>query len=290
MKKLTYTLALVLLIASCAKNQTEESAVTVSNTAAEVESGSTAVTSMLDEQAGNNFALTTPTNKSIFEMAVPKSYALDCMRPYFSTCSAGVKSASYDACNTGAFTLSGTAQLQYSQSSCSMNVNGDSVTRTYSLQRVGPRGGTLSVSSEAKADYRGGSLYGGGGRLTKTASGYSLDILGKHKSLTIKDRTVYDVSVKTILPLQVSGGLDRANRTIQSGKLEVNHNRAGETAVWTYNNVQFSSQCCHPISGTIDIVWSGAKTGQAQMTFQGCGLAQVTEGGQSTQVEMSYCE
>lgn len=290
MKKLTYTLALVLLTTSCAKKLTEDNDVTVSNITAEVESGSTAVTSILDEQAGNNYAMSTPANKSIFEMVLPKSYALDCMRPFFSACSSGVKAATYNACDVGAFTLSGSAQLQYSQNLCSMNLNGDSVTRTYSLQRVGPRGGTLSVSSDAKADYRGGTAYGGGGRITKTVSGHTLDILGKHKNLTIRGRSVYDISIKTIAPLQVTGGLDRANRTIQSGQLEVNHNRAGETAVWTYNNVQFSSLCCHPVSGTIDIVWSGAKSGQAQMTFQGCGLAQVTEGGQSTQVEMSYCE
>ena len=290
MNKLTFTLALVLLTTGCAKKLTEDSDATVSNITAEVESGSTAVTSLLDEQAGNNYAVATPSSKSIFEIALPKSYALDCMRPYFATCSSGVKTATYSGCDIGAFTLSGTAQLQYSQSLCSMNLNGDSVTRTYNLQRVGPRGGTLTVSSDSKADYRGGSAYGGGGRLTKTATGYSLDILGKHKNLSIRSRSIYDVSIKTIAPLQIIGGLDRANRTIQSGKLEVNHNRAGETAVWTYNNVQFSSLCCHPISGTIDVVWSGSKTGQAQMTFQGCGLAQVTEGGQSTQVDMSYCE
>ncbi len=289
MKKLVYTMILVSMTASCAKKLSEENDLVVSSTTAEVESGSTAVSSLLDEQAGSNYAMTTPASKSIFEMAIPKSYAADCMRPYFSVCNSGVKSSDYSGCEVGAFTLSGSAQLQYSQNTCSMNSTGDSVTRTYNLQRVGPRGGILNVSSDSKLDYRGQS-YGGGGRLSKTVAGFSLDVLGKHKALTFRDRPVYDISIKTISPLQIIGGLARANRTIQSGQLEVNHNRAGQTAVWTYNNVQFSSQCCHPVSGTIDITWTGAKTGQAQMTFQGCGLAQVTEGGQSTQVEMSYCE
>lgn len=290
MKKLTFALILVAISTSCAKKLTEESDLVVSTTTAEVESGSTAISSLLDEQAGSNYAMATPASQSIFEFVVPKSYASDCMRPYFSVCNSGLKSANYSSCEVGAFTLSGSAELQYSQSACTMNSDGDSVTRTYNLQRVGPRGGTLTVSSDSKADYRGGSAYGGGGRLTKTVTGFNLDVLGKHKSLTFRDRPVYDISIKTISPLQITGGLARANRTIQSGQLEVNHNRAGQTAVWTYNNVQFSSLCCHPVSGTIDMTWSGAKTGSAQMTFQGCGLAQVTEGGQSTQVEMSYCE
>lgn len=290
MNKLTCALILVSIFTGCAKQSTEESDLVISTTTAEVESGSTAVASILDEQAGSNYAVTTPANKSIFEHVVPKSYAANCMRPYFSICNAGVKAATYSSCEVGAFTLSGSAQLQYSQNSCSMNMTGDSVTRTYNLERVGPRGGTLNVSSDTKADYRGSLSYGGGGRITKTVAGFSLDVLGKHKALKVRDRAVYDISIRTISPLQIVGGLERANRTIQSGQLEVNHNRAGQTAVWTYNNVQFSSQCCHPVSGTIDINWSGAKTGQAQMTFQGCGLAQVTEGGQSTQVEMSYCE
>lgn len=290
MKNLIYMMILALATTSCAKKLTDEDDISVSNLAGEVESGSTAVTSLLDEQAGNNYAISTPSNKSIFDFAVQKSYAAECMRPYFSVCSSGTKTASYSSCQIGSFSLSGSASLQYSQNNCTMSLTGDSVTRTYNLERVGPRGGTLTVSSDSKSDYRGGAAYGGGGKITRTAGGYSLEILGKHKSLSIRNRQVYDISIKTKTPMVVAGSLDRSNRTIQSGQLEVNHNRAGETAVWTYNNVQFSSLCCHPVSGTIDIVWSGAKSGQAQMTFQGCGLAQVTEGGQSTQVEMSYCE
>ena len=289
MNKLSYSLILLLAV-GCAKKITEDTELSIPATTAEVESGSSAVTALLDEQAGSNYAMSTAPQKSILEFITSKAYAATCMRPSFSACQSGIKAATYNGCEIGSATISGTAQLQYSQAGCTMNATNDMVTRTYSLERSGLHGGSLLTTSSAQSDYRGGAAYGGGGRLTKTASGFSLDILGKHKALTFRGKSVYDISIKTIAPLLVSGGLDRSNRNIQSGQLEINHNRAGRTAVWTYNNVQFSSQCCHPVSGTIDIVWSGSKTGSAQMTFQGCGLAQVTEGGQSSQVEMSYCE
>jgi hypothetical protein len=289
MNKLAYSLILLLAV-GCAKKVSEDNDLAISSTTAEVESGSTAVTGLLDEQAGNNYAMTSSPQKSIFDLIAPKAFAATCMRPTFSSCQSGIKAATYSDCEIGPFSISGSAQLQYSQSGCTMNATTDTVTRTYDLVRSGLHGGSLNTTSSAKSDYRNGSAYGGGGRLTKTPSGFSLDILGKHKALTFRGRSVYDISIRTIAPLQISGGLDRSSRNIQSGQLEINHNRAERTAVWTYNNVQFSSLCCHPVSGTIDIVWSGSKTGSAQMTFQGCGLAQVTEGGQSSQVEMSYCE
>lgn len=291
MKKFNYAvLASLVLTLGCAKKLKDDGLISVSENEAEVESGITAVSSILDEGAGINYGFNTKPNH-IMELIVPKAFASNCVRAFQSICINQVKAASYSECEVGAIKMSGSVLLSYNQSSCSMLNDGSTMTRTYDLQRVGPRGGTLTTTSNSKQDYRSNvSAYGGGGRLTKLTVGHSLEILGKHKSLTIRGREVYNVSVRTISALQVTGGLDRANRTIVSGQLEVNHNLAERTALWTFNNVQYSSLCAHPISGTIDITWSGKKTGQAQLTFSGCSVAQIVEGGQSSQVELSYSE
>lgn len=290
MKNLNYLLiASVVAATSCAKKLNEDST-TVSANEAEVESAITAISSMMDEGAGINYSMKSAPS-SILEFALPKAYAANCIRAVNSSCVNQVRSATYAECEIGAVKMSGTVELSYNQSNCSMVTDGSTLTRTYNLQRVGPRGGTLSTSSNSKQDYRTSvSAYGGGGRLTKISGGYSVEVLGKHKTLTIRDREVYNVSMRTTSALQISGGLDRASRTIVSGVLEVNHNIAGRTAVWTFNNVQYSSQCAHPVSGTIDIVWSGSKVGSAQLTFSACGIAQINEDGQNSQVELSYSE
>jgi hypothetical protein len=158
------------------------------------------------------------------------------------------------------------------------------------LSIVGPRGGTVTNASSTSSDYTGAS-YGGGGRLTKTASGYDLDILGKHKSLTYNSKSIFNISIRTLSTMQVTGGLSRSSRTLNGGQLQINHNLAKFTATIVPTNLQYSNTCCHPISGSLALTYSGSKTGSATITFSsGCGVASKTENGQSSQVELSYCE
>lgn len=294
MKKIILLLAVMGLMSACGKKNTEEnsSSLEVDPVEAAVESGITMVSGMADEQSGGSFALQSVSPTSIWEVMLgPKAYAANCVRPYYSSCSSGVKSAVYDACDIAGTsrTITGHATLTYSHMSCTLASNGDTVTRTYDIDISGPRGGVVSHSSDSGTDYR-GSTYGGGGRLTKTAGGWDAEILGRHSAMTFRGHNVFNVSVRTLVPLNVSGSLARASRVVSGGQLEVNHNIAQFTAVISPTNLTWTNSCCHPVSGSLSVNYSGSKSGSATVTFTGCGSATVNEGGQQKTIELSYCE
>ncbi|MCE3011236.1 MAG: hypothetical protein LW875_11560 [Proteobacteria bacterium] len=291
-KKVLVSLMLIGLVAGCGKK--EEAQTSVDPVEATMESGLSVISGMADEQAGSGYAIMNKSLPSVWDVLAPQAAVASsaCSRALSSSCVSSRRSASHNGCSVGAglVTLTGQVDLTYSQSSCLMTNNGDSVTRTYNVQFEGPRGATLSLSSAVETDYR-GSSYGGGGRLTKTASGFDLEVFGRHSQLvSSRGRQLYDVSVRTLSPLSISGSLSRSSRTVISGSLEVNHNLAGFTAVFTPTNLQWSGSCCHPISGSVSVSYSGAKTGSATVNFNGCGSAQVNQDGQTQTVELSYCE
>lgn len=285
---LILSLLLAPLFTGCGKKL--ESEITVDPEAAVIESATAMLSGMADDQAGSSYARLSPVNWKQ-QLLLPEAFASSCSRPVYSSCVSGVKSESYVNCNPGisSYTMNGVVDLNYSSAVCSFSANGDTVTRTYDVTISGPRGGSLAISSANKADYRGTS-YGGGGQLTVTPAGWDLAILGKHKNLSYKGRSLYDVSLRTLTPIQVSGSLSRSSRQMTAGQLELNHNLAQFTAVFTPQNLQWNNTCCHPVSGSFNVAWSGTKTGTATVTFQGCGQAEVNENGQTRDIEISYCE
>ena len=288
MKNRTLKLSiLMLLVTACA--QKKEGILEVDPTTAAVESATTLVSGVADDQSGSSFAVRTPSWKQ--QAILPIAFASGCSRAVYNTCQSGVKTETYSSCVPGLsnFTLNGSVTLTYSNSTCDLSAVGSYVTRTYDLDLSGPHGGELSVSSATQSDYRGTS-YGGGGKLTVTNTGWNLEILGKRKVLSFKNEKLFDVSVRTTAPLVVTGSLSRGSRVINSGQLEVNHNVAGFTGLFVAQNLQWSNACCHPISGSFNVTWSGTKTGSATVTFQGCGQASVNENGQTRNIELSYCE
>ena len=288
------TLSLVLLNLSACNKKTEESSTSVDPTEAAVETGINMISGMSDDQTGAIVAFRSEVDKvSIWSMLLGSQAQADtCPRAYYASCSNGIKSANYNGCtgSSGLISLSGSVNLNYSHMSCTLASNGDSVTRTYDLKFVGPRGGNVSHSSSTASDYRGTS-YGGGGKITQTALGWDMDILGRHTSFVSgRGKELFNVSVRTLSSLKLTGSLSRSGRSVNSGQLEVNHNLAGFTAVLTMANLQWSSACCHPTSGTINIAYSGSKTGSAVLTFGSCGSASIVQNGQSQSVALNYCE
>jgi hypothetical protein len=281
-------LALSLLMISCAEKKASVDSVVDPETAA-IESAVSLISGMADDQAGSSYAIISEGWKQ--QALLPAAFASGCSRAVYNTCSSGVKSETYLNCNPGLsnFSLNGNVTLTYNNSICDMNTLGANVTRTYNVKISGPRGGELSISSNSKSDYT-GNTYGGGGKITVTNTGWNLDILGKHKVLSFKEKTLYDVSTRTVTPLVITGSLARASRNINAGELQVNHNKAAFSALFSPQNLQWSNSCCHPISGSLNVVWSGTKTGTATVSFQGCGQAQVNENGQTKDIELSYCE
>lgn len=292
------TLAVIVAITQGCAKKTEESADTssVNEVEAVVESGVSVLSGSLDEQANNSFAFMSVKTNSIWNtLLIDKAFAASCSRAFAKTCVDGLKEIDYSNCTlpSGVRTMSGKVSLAFSDSGCSMVSTGNYVVRTYNTEISGPRGGVVYNSSDSKEDYRKGTsnTYGGGAKITKSASGHNLEILGKHKSFIKRGRELFNVSVRTLSPLVVTGGLARADRKVSNGQLEINHNIAQFTSVVTATDIKWGDCSCYPVSGSLSIAFSGKKTGSSTVTFSSeCGVASLEENGQTSKIELSYCE
>jgi hypothetical protein len=265
---------------------------------ASVEATVTSISGIMDEQSNESFAKAEPTLKEKIitgfgDLLIPNAYAESCIstgRARFAECIDGVKQVSYMDCSIGntRFVKSGSVKLEYSNESCLMDELGDSVVRTFDVTRTGPMGGFLHTFSNSHIDYRGNDIFGGS-ELTKTEDGYSLEIIGKNKTLQKRHRK-FDISVRTISPLEIVGKLTRANRRIANGELEVNHNLAEFTALYNAQNLTWESECCYPTSGTLSVTFTGTVEGSASIAFNGCGQAQLTKDDKVHDLTFNYCE
>lgn len=194
-------------------------------------------------------------------------------------------------CDFGSYLWSGQVKLNFAnQSQCQLNGIGDSFTREAEFSRTGPRG-TIQTTSQMRTAWDGQSIGGGSEVEQISADGMqSVSILGTHKILTRNSGgVVFDISLKTQSPI-VTNKLARAGRVIQSGIIEVFHNRARITVNHNFSNLQYQSTCCYPVSGSINTTWSGQLSGSAQVTFQGCGQFEILKDGVSSTHTMAACE
>lgn len=293
--KLISVLACIWMVGCGPKSQ--DSQTVVSPEEATVESAMAAVSGLADEQSGESYArLQSQARPDMYaavrELLIPSAHASGtCDRAVFSPCSQGTREVTYQSCRPTltAASLNGYVRLTYSDVNCAMTSAGDAFTRTQNLDYDGPRGGTAQISSDPAPDYR-GTTYGGGGKTTRTATGYTFDLSGKHVRLAFRGRDLYRVSMRTLNPLVVTGTLARAGRELDGGELEVNHNLVGLTAVYRPHNLRWQNGCCYPVSGTLDVEYSGSRTGSATVTFNGCGTATHSDGVQNVSLALSYCE
>ncbi len=297
MKAIAIGLSLSATIA-CKKANIDDSivnAASVDPVELSVESGLTMLGGIADDQTSSGYAINQKSQSGVSPLwsilLGPSAVADNCLRAYQSVCSSGLKSATYDGCNPAGtnLSISGQVQLSYSHSSCTLTTDGDSVTRSYSLSMSGPRGGVLTHTSELGTDYK-GQTYGGGGKVTLAGGGWNIDILGRHSELSIRGQKIMSISTRTTAPVAVTGSLSRIARIMNGGQVEVSHNLAKFSTTMVPQNLRWSANCCHPTSGSINMTFSGSKAGSATVTFQGCGSAQVDRDGQTSLIELSYCE
>lgn len=280
--KLLFFGALFLTLSACGTKVTETTDLESDVLADSLESAVTTTTSVLDEQSTSSFVLRSQ-KPSVLELVIGHTANAEaCQRAMAGTCDQGLKAAQYNNCEVGLSgrTLNGSVSLNFSDLACGLSQEGDYVVRKVDLAWGGTRGGSLVTKSVGVTDYLGNS-YGEGTKLTRTAAGHNLEILGKQKQLTVRERVRMDVSVRTLQPIEVSGGVDRDNRILNNGIVEVNHNQKQFTAQHRYENVAYSSACCHPISGKIYSDYSGSFTGSAVVTFLSCGEVQIEKLGEA---------
>ncbi len=164
------------------------------------------------------------------------------------------------------------------------------MTRTYSITRSGPFG-SVTTSSAPHEDYRGTNIVGLAMLTSLWGISYNLAILGKRKTRArVNGSTGFDISIRTTANLLLNNGLSRNGRTIDGGRLEVIHNRLEYVAELVPNDLTYSSSCCYPVSGGMDITYTGSLSGTGSITFNGCGSASVTYNGDVNEIEFYSCE
>ena len=292
MKKWKSLLLVAIIATGCGLRDNTDTAADEELTAS-VEDAVTTMSAIMDDQEGESYSVNSQKSyhEMIEEILLPKAYAAGCIRPAIKVCDNGVKTSTFSDCSgyRGLVTASGEITLNFSENDCSMDTAGDNVNRTYSYTFDLPRGGQLEVSSADGEDYS-GDVIGGGALLTKTVGGFELDILGKHKVYTRNDRVRLNRSVKTLQPLQIIGGLRRSVRRVTDGQVQVSHNLAEFKAVYTADSLEWSSSCCHPVSGTLSVDYTGSREGSGTVTFGSCGTATLDKDGETHEIQFSYCE
>ena len=199
----------------------------------------------------------------------------------------------YNNCALGSSSLllAGTATYTFSAAGCSMTgVTNRSVTRTTNLTLTGKSGGSLTISSNNHADYR-GNTFGGGQRLTVggTSGQYTVDVLGMNRTMTGGfGSTVFSISSRTTSAITATG-TSLSNLVLTGGLLEIIHNRAQYVLTLALNNVAFSNTCACPVSGSLTGTFSGSVSGSATFTYTGCGTATLVSGDLSRSISIDAC-
>jgi hypothetical protein len=206
--------------------------------------------------------------------------AASCLPITYSTCSAGVRTATFNSCTVGAITVDGSIDLTFSDTAaCNVATVGDSVNRTGSLT-LSATAGSLAITAP-----------GGGQTLTRTATGFTFAVPGMERVLTLASgRTLFDISTATTSPLVINGS-SRADMAIVGGTLVITHNLAGYAVSLTPDNLTWTPACNCASSGSLTgTVTSGKDAGKsASVTITGCGTADVTIDGDTESVTLDRC-
>ena len=211
---------------------------------------------------------------------IPPAYADSCLPVTYSSCSAGVRTATFNGCTVGAITVDGSVNLTFSDTAaCNIATVGDSVNRTGNL--------TLSASAGSLAI----TTPGGGQTLTRTATGFTFAVPGMERVLTLASgRTLFDIGTATSTPLTITGS-SRADMVMVGGTLVVTHHLAGYSVSLTPDHLTWNPTCNCASSGSLTGTVSGGKDDgkSAAVTITGCGTADVTIDGDTESVTLDRC-
>lgn len=278
-------------------NNPSQEATTLSQAEAElsVEAAVTSMGSMMDEfRSGSRLGLQSQSSLGASGLSMQRAMSPTCAPAFMQACNNGVKEMNFSNCNVlGRVEISGNISLDFSNTSCGIQNAGDQVVRTYDVSFLSTRRNIrLEASSADQADYR-GEVYGGGGMLTRTNTGYEIEILGDHRLLDKLDKGENDpieVSSRTLeQPIVIDGDIQQRDLRLRSGVLEVNHNTAQYTAVIAANNLQWTSSCCHPIGGSMTLDVTGSRSGSGSLTFNACGDATLDINGNVRDIDLDIC-
>ena len=290
------TLASILILSTaCGKKAELNEDVVIADS---VEAAITALAGAADEQSDSEFAAykSTPEKKVLDALNIlnplQTAQAAVCFgRAVGQACNSGVRSKTYSLCNIigTAQTINGSVSLNYSDNSCDFSQVNQSLTRTFDVTRKTPWGAEIRVFSDDHTDFE-GNTYGGGGKITRLASGFNIEVLGKHKTRTnFLGREALDISLKTSSPVHFNKLL-RNGRIVDGGALVIAHNLANYKVTLQPSQLTYSTSCCYPVGGSITATYEGVIDGSGTVIFTGCGQATISRDDNSYPIEFNSCE
>lgn len=227
----------------------------------------------------------------IANLFVSKAQAVSCLGNGFGSCSGRTLTRSFNECTIGTGVVSGDVTLVWAGSgttgcvlgSGSTITAGDTITRSPNFTITGRRGAVLSVIKSGTVGQR---LTYVGGVNPNMIFNFSND--GIRRRFTMPDTSVlFDQTTTVTIPITVTGNA-RTNRVMNGGFLQVTNNFSSVVCNYTPSNVTWNSSSCNcPTQGS----WSGSCSDGNSSTLEitGCGIANYTEGSNSTSVTFDRC-
>lgn len=217
--------------------------------------------------------------RDVFDLFTPikSAQAVACKDTTYSSCTSSSKVRDLAGCTIGSAEFTGSVTLNFSNASCLMSTNGNTVDRTPNFSVTGRRNATLTVSKT-------GSV---GQRLQKTGtSSFSFSNDGIRRVFTAEGVDLFDFTTTTTSNIAVTG-TSRSDRVMTGGTLRVTNNKTALTCDYSPTNVAWSSSCNCASSGA----WSGncsdGKT--SELTITGCGTATLTINDSSENLQFDRC-
>ncbi|HEX4924789.1 MAG TPA: hypothetical protein VFV50_11915, partial [Bdellovibrionales bacterium] len=224
--------ALALALISCQKK--DESTSNDSDTAAN-QIGD--VMASIDESGGSDggfaylererkhFARLFPAQRApadVMDLILPKANAASCfLTSTFGSCTNNVVVRDFQNCTIGAATFTGTVTFTFNDgatdNTCTMDSDGDTITRDPDFTITGPRGGSYSVAKTATI----------GQRITRTAANtFAFSNDGIRRVVSYRGTTLADYTTVTTSNIGITGAT-RNGRVVSGGTLRVTNNLTG---------------------------------------------------------------
>jgi hypothetical protein len=208
---------------------------------------------------------------------LPSAQAVACQDTTFSGCASSQKVRDLGGCTIGSATFTGDITLQFSDSSCVLNSDGDSVDRNPDFTVTGMRGANLSVT-------RTGTY---GQRVTRVTSGnFTFANDGVRRLFTLAGQTLFDYTTRTTSPIGITG-TSRSDRVMTGGQLRVTNNVSGVNCTYAPTNVTWASTCNCATSGSWAGTCSDGKSTSVLIT--GCGTGTIAIGEDSESLTFDRC-
>lgn len=215
----------------------------------------------------------------VYESLVPPAYAATCAATNtFGTCSSSQVIRDFQDCTIGRATFQGTITFDFSDASCTLANNSDTITRNPSFTITGANGGTFQVSRTGT----------NGQRITRnSASSFAYSNDGIRRVLSFNSRTIADYTAQTTSDITITGA-SRSGRTANGGSLQVTNNLTETICNFVPTNVTWSNTCTCAVSGT----WSATCDDGTTATYvigNGCGQGTLTIDNESSEVTLDQC-